>query len=162
MRSKFSLFEKVRDFIARTFLFSLTCFISMRNDKIIRYSLAILLLIIALNAFGGGYYAMTGAKDVPLEWLIGSPFKTYFIPGLFLFVIVGGLCLFTSIAVFLRKPYDRKLSFICGILLVLWIIIQVRQIGYVSWMQPAILISAALILLLAWRLKPSNRLIPKV
>jgi len=130
---------------------------SIRKDKTIRYSLAILLLIIALNAFGGGYYALAGAKDVPLEWLKGSPFKSYIIPGLFLFIVVGGLCLFTSIALITRKLYDRTLSFICGILLILWIVIQVRLIGYVSWMQPAVVVAGIIVLLLAWQLPPSNK-----
>lgn len=130
---------------------------TMRIDRVIRYSLAILLLIIALNAFGGGYYAIAGAKDVPLEWLKGSPFKSYIIPGLFLFIVVGGLCLFTSIALFSHKPYARTLSFICGILLIVWITIQVRLIGYVSWMQPAIVVAGIIVLLLAWQLTPSNR-----
>ena len=48
-------------------------------EKIIRYSLGILLLIVAVNAFGGGYYGMAGAKDVPIEWLKGSPFRNYFV-----------------------------------------------------------------------------------
>lgn len=130
---------------------------SMRNDKIIRYSLAIILLIIALNAFGGGYYAMAGAKDFPLEWLQGGPFKSYFIPGLFLFIVIGGLCLFTSIALFSHKPYVRTLSFICGILLILWITIQVRLIGYVSWLQPAIVVAGIIVLMLALQLAPSAR-----
>ena len=37
-----------------------------------------LLLFLALNAFGGGYYGMAGAKDVPVEWLEGSPFNNFF------------------------------------------------------------------------------------
>jgi hypothetical protein len=126
--------------------------INSGKEKLIRYTLAILLFVIALNALGGGYYAMAGAKDVPMEWLEKSPFKSYFIPGLFLFVVIGGTCLFTSIAVLLRKRYGRVLSFICGVLLVIWIIIQVRIIGYVSWLQPAVVIGGVLILLLAWKI----------
>ena len=58
--------------------------------KIIRIILGTLLAIIALNALGGGFYGMMGAKEIPIEWLKGSPFKSYFIPALFLFVVVGG------------------------------------------------------------------------
>jgi len=53
----------------------------------IRYSLGALLIILAVNAFGGGYYGMAGAEGVPIEWLNGSPFPNYFIPGLFLFYL---------------------------------------------------------------------------
>ena len=34
---------------------------------------------------------MAGAENVPVEWLQGSPFHSYFIPGLFLFLTVGGI-----------------------------------------------------------------------
>ena len=42
--------------------------------KIICYTLGILLLIVALNAFAGGYYGITGDEGVLLELLEGSPF----------------------------------------------------------------------------------------
>jgi hypothetical protein len=54
-------------------------------EKVIRYTLGILLLVVTVNALGGGYYGMAGAKNIPLELLKGSPFRNYFIPGLFLF-----------------------------------------------------------------------------
>ena len=46
-------------------------------EKPVRYTLGLLLLLVAINAFGGGYYGMAGAKDVPVEWLEGSPFHNY-------------------------------------------------------------------------------------
>ena len=61
-----------------------------KQSGIIRYTLGVLLAFGALNAFGGGYYGMQGAEGVPLEWLEGSPFKDYFLPGLILFAVVGG------------------------------------------------------------------------
>jgi hypothetical protein len=62
-----------------------------------RYVLGSLLAFGALNAFAGGYYGMSGAEDVPKEWLEGSPFDDYFIPGLVLFVVVGGSSLAATI-----------------------------------------------------------------
>src|SRR4051812_27480018 len=49
-----------------------------------RWILGSLLLLVALNAFGGGYYGMAGAPNVPTEWLEGSPFTSYFLPSLIL------------------------------------------------------------------------------
>jgi hypothetical protein len=121
--------------------------------KITRISLGILLFIIAINAFGGGYYGMAGAEAVPTEWLEGSPFKTYFLPALFLFAVVGGSCLVASISAFGNFVQTRVLSISCGCLLLLWITAQVLIIGYVSWMQPAIFISAIIIIFLANSLK---------
>ena len=56
-----------------------------RSDSLIRRSLGTLLLLVALNAFGGGWYGMAGADAVPISWLEGSPFRDYFIPSMILF-----------------------------------------------------------------------------
>jgi hypothetical protein len=118
--------------------------------KALRITNGILLAFIALNAFGGGYYGMSGAPDVPLEWLQGSPFTSYFLPGLFLFLIVGGTCTVGAIALFRNSMNARRVSFVCGSLLIAWIVVQVTIIGYVSWMQPAIFISGAFIITTTW------------
>lgn len=115
-------------------------------------ALGILLLFLALNAFGGGYYGMAGAKDVPVEWLEGSPFNNYFLPALILFVIVGGSSLTASLLVFRKHKKARTASFISAAIVLGWIVIQVAIIGYVSWMQPAIAILGCLILLLTYKL----------
>jgi hypothetical protein len=125
---------------------------SHRREKFIRYTLGILLLFVAINAFAGGYYGMVGAKNVPTEWLKGSPFHNYFVPSLFLFVCVGGLSLYAGIAVFRRHRMARIAAFICGTIILLWLAAQVAIIGYVSWMQPATAVAALIILFLTWQL----------
>jgi hypothetical protein len=127
--------------------------------KLVQYTLGSLLFLLAVNAFGGGYYALAGAKDIPIEWLEGSPFSDYFIPGLFLFLIIGGSALLAGIAVFSRRRLARKAAFFCGIIVLLWITMQVSIIGYVSWMQPATTIAAIAILILAWQLPKYEHLI---
>jgi hypothetical protein len=122
------------------------------TENITQYTLGTLLLLVALNAFGGGYYGLSGAETVPTEWLKGSPFRNYFIPSLFLFVVVGGSALFAAIAVFRRHRMAHKAAFICGIIILLWVTVQVVIIGYVSWMQPTTAIAALVILFLTWRL----------
>ena len=117
-----------------------------------RASLGGLLAFVALNAFGGGWYGLAGARDVPLEWLAGSPFTSYFIPSLFLFVVVGGVCTVAAIAVFASWRSARRLVMTAGILLLGWIAAQVAFIGYVSWLQPAVVFAGLLILALAARL----------
>jgi hypothetical protein len=114
-----------------------------------RYMLGSLLLLMAINAFGGGFYAMAGAKDVPVEWLKESPFPDYFIPGLFLFLVIGGSALLAAVVVFSRHRLARRAALFCGVIVLLWILIQVIIIGYVSWMQPATAVAATLILVLA-------------
>jgi hypothetical protein len=117
--------------------------------KSIRFILGFLEGFLALNAFGGGFYGMAGAESVPVELLEGSPFTTYFLPGLFLFVAVGGTMLLASISVFARWRNARTLSLVAALIALTWIVVQVIIIGYISWMQPAVAVMALLILLLA-------------
>ena len=123
------------------------------QSRAIRYGLGGLLALVALNAFGGGYYGVTGAQGVPREWLVGSPFSSYFIPGLFLFVVIGGSFLAAAIAVFSHDRSARRLSVLVGVLVLAWIAIQIAIIGYVSWMQPATALAGVLVLVLAPRLR---------
>ena len=95
---------------------------------------------------------MSGAKGVPVEWLQGSPFSDYTVPSLILFVIVGGSFLTAAIAVFARARIARASALIAGVIVLIWIAVQIAIIGYVSWMQPATTIGGVLILSLAWLL----------
>lgn len=120
------------------------------HPRFIRYALGGLLAFGALNAFAGGYYGLSGAKGVPLEWLEGSPFTSYFIPSLILFVALGGSFLLAAIAVFAGIRRARLAAFIVDAILFIWLGVEVAMIGYVSWMQPATAACGAAILLLAW------------
>jgi hypothetical protein len=128
----------------------------IRYNHVIRYLLAALLTFGAINAFAGGYYGLSGANGVPLEWLAGSPFSDYFIPSLILFVVVGGVFSFAAIAVFMRSRLARVSAFVAGTVVLVWIGVQLAIIGYVSWMQPTTLLAGVFVLILAWLL-PTNR-----
>jgi hypothetical protein len=114
-----------------------------------RYLLGGLLAFGALNAFGGGFYGLAGAEGVPLELLEGSPFRTYFVPSLILVVVVGGSFLLAAIAVFARLRIARVSARGAGVVVLIWIVVQVSIIGYVSWLQPATAIGGLLILVLS-------------
>lgn len=123
-----------------------------RRERL-RYLLGTLLGIVAVNAMGGGYYGIVGAKGVPTEWLAGSPFNSYLVPSLVLFVVVGGSCLLAAIALFARWPIDRTAAFTSGVVLFVWIVVQLIVIGYVSWLQPTVFAVALAVLFLTTRLR---------
>ena len=125
----------------------------MRRDPI-RWILGGLLAFLALNAFGGGYYGLSGAPGVPTEWLAGSPFQSYFVPSLILFVVVGGAFLTAAIAVFANARWRRLAVAAAVVIVAAWLAVQVAIIGYVSWMQPVTAIAAAIVAVLAARLPP--------
>lgn len=118
----------------------------------VRHALGILLVVGALSAFAGGVYAMTGAPGVPLEWLERSPFVDYRIPGLILFVAVGGAFLVAAVAVLGRARFASVAATAAAAVVLVWLAVQIAFIGWVSWLQPATLAAAVAILLLAARL----------
>jgi hypothetical protein len=124
------------------------------KDKVwIRMTLGTLLAFLALNAFGGGVYGMMGAEGVPAEMLKGSPFSSYLVPSIVLFVVVGGSMLASSVLVFRRWRHAQwAVALSMGIVFV-WLAVQVSIIGYTSWLQPAVAIAAIIVLLL-------NRFLP--
>jgi len=130
---------------------------SSLSQNIIRIVLGVLLAFVALNAFGGGYYGMSGSENIPLEWLEGSPFSSYFIPGLILFMVIGGLFLFASVAMFARFRIARPASFIAVLAVFIWLAVQVAIIGYISWMQPVTAAVALVILFLTWMLPKTDK-----
>ncbi len=119
---------------------------TIRNRRNI---LGIILLLIAVNAFAGGWYGLAGAEGLPVEWLDGSPFETYRVPSLFLLIIIGGLSLFSAVALFGNKQFAFRAALISGIVLAFWIMVQVWIIGLVSWMQPVTFVAALLVILLS-------------
>ena len=120
----------------------------MKTLKVIQYLLGNLLAFMGINAFGGGIYGMMGAKDIPLEWLDGTPFHNFFIPSLILFLIVGGSFLLASIAVFIGHRYAVLVSIFSLLVVYIWLCVQILMIGSVSFLQPATACMASLILLL--------------
>lgn len=118
-----------------------------------RWSLVAVLALVALNAFAGGYYGMTGAEHVPTEWLAGSPFETYLVPSIILFVVVGGAFALAAVAVSTRRRYARVAAAVAAGVGVAWLTTQVAIIGYVSWMQPATAAAIVVVTLLVLRLR---------
>ena len=121
----------------------------------VRRVLIALLVVGALNAFGGGIYGMTGARGVPLSWLERSPFESYFGPSLILFFVVGGWMAMAAAALLARFPAARAAALAAGVVLLGWIVVQVAMIGWVSWLQP---VSAAvgLVLMVLASLLPAD------
>ena len=93
---------------------------------------------------------------MPREWLAGSPFADYVIPSLVLVLVVGGSLLIAAVAVLARLRTARLTAYAAAAILLIWIVVQVAIIGYVSWMQPATIAVAVLILVLARRLPPAS------
>ena len=120
-----------------------------------RLVLACLLALGAINAAGGAWYGLAGARGIPLEWLAGSPFEDYFVPSFVLLVVVGGSLLAAAIAVFRGSQTARRAASFAGATLAIWICAQVVILGFVSWLQPITAVGALAVLALARALPPT-------
>ena len=102
----------------------------------LRTTLIVLEIIIGVAAVGGGVYALTGAAAVPREYLQGTPFRSYFVPGLVLIIVVGGSMLLAATLLLIEASLARIVSLEAGVILIAWIGMQVSLIGYRHWLQP--------------------------
>jgi hypothetical protein len=71
-----------------------------------------------------------------LNWLEGTPFKSYLIPGIVLFSVNGIGNTSGAIASGKKHKYSPEAGLILGMFMMLWIISQVAWIGYKSFLQP--------------------------
>lgn len=103
-----------------------------------RRLIAIIDAVVAVNAFGGMTYALRGAESVPSEWLEGSPFGSYRVPGVYLGTVVGGSCLLAAWAAARDDRRARPVAAASSAVMLTWIAAQLAIIGYRSPLQPAV------------------------
>jgi hypothetical protein len=91
-------------------------------------------LILSIGALGGGMILMLAPRGeimpLPLTALAGSPFDTYFVPGLILFGVLGLGPLVAARLAWLRHPLAPAASFVTGAALLIWVGVEVAIIGY--------------------------------
>src|SRR4051794_33454590 len=103
-----------------------------------RRAIAAIAACVGINALGGMAYALGGAEAVPREWLEGTPFRSYTIPGLYLGVVVGGSCL-AAAGLAARDDHRARIAALASAaVMTSWIAAQVAAIGYRSPLQPVI------------------------
>ena len=112
--------------------------------KKLYYILGTLQAVTAIGAIpaGIGYLTDTSgqAMGASVELLANSPLKSFLLPGLFLLFINGLANLGGSVLSITRNRYAGHTGLVLGILLSLWIIIQVVWISLTSFLQPLFLV----------------------
>lgn len=98
----------------------------------------LLLVLFLLNGLGGvlgGIGVMKEILPFPEVWLQGTPFHSYFIPGLILCVVVGGSQLAAAFVLIWRYSAARTTSLLAGIILTGWMAGELRLIGFQAPIQ---------------------------
>lgn len=97
--------------------------------KILRILLIGLVAFLALTTIAGGIGLITGAIATPIEYLAGSPFSDFTIPGLSLSILVGGAATLATILLLRRHPFALFASVAAGVGIIIFEIVEVMVIG---------------------------------
>ena len=98
------------------------------KHKIVRITLIIIELFVGLWAVIGGVGLVTRTIPflrMPVEYLQGTPFRDYTIPGLLLLLVVGGSFLFAAATLLRRREVGLLASALAGIILVGFEVVEV-------------------------------------
>ncbi|MBN1461071.1 MAG: hypothetical protein JXA57_16210 [Armatimonadetes bacterium] len=79
-----------------------------------RPALIVLDVIIGLLGIGGGIATATGADPFPQEWIAGTPFNSYLIPGIILTLAVGGAAAAAAVGMLRRAGWGPLASVFAG------------------------------------------------
>jgi hypothetical protein len=129
----------------------------------------ILIVLLFFLGFGG---IISGAMlfsvsdgsllGMSVDLLKGSPFPNFLIPGLILFLFIGVFQLFVGYGLVTNKTWVGPdvinpfkgyywawtASWVAGIIMLTWIIVETTLLGYISILQPLILVLGLLIIAL--------------
>jgi hypothetical protein len=97
--------------------------------KILHISLVSLTLFLALSGFAGGVGLLAKLNAPPVSQLTGTLFKDWTIPGLSLFLIVGGSALFAAILLLRKSKFALLFSATAGIIIMFFEFVEVLVIG---------------------------------
>jgi hypothetical protein len=124
--------------------------------SVIRWVLIGLHAVLGVAAVGAGQAFVRNPSGAALgmtaDWLDGSPFPDFRLPGLFLAVVIGGANLLTAVLLWRRYPVSPLASLGTGGLLVTWVAIQTAVIGFRHWSQGIWWVTFVVVTVLAARL----------
>jgi len=122
----------------------------MSPHQATRITLLFVEAFVAVTAFAGGIALMLGAliPDLssvitpPAEYLEGSPFQSYLVPGLVLATVLGGVHAIAFVLLLRRRPSALFAAAAAGYAALIWIFVQMMVIPF-SFLQAAYFIAGA-------------------
>lgn len=115
-----------------------------------RVGLAVLDGFLGLTAAAGGLCLLLRVPYVtpPTDLLAGSPFGDYTIPGLALFILVGGGALLATLLVLNHAPLGPAFSALAGLMILVFEAVELAVIGF-TWLLAFYVLLGCLIFALA-------------
>lgn len=113
-----------------------------RTFHFARVSLLVLLALVAVTAIAGGIALIVGALNPqlatvlnpPVDYLTGTPFSSYLVPGLVLALVIGGLHAVAFALGIRRNELDLLGAAVAGMALLIWVFVQMIYIPF-SFLQ---------------------------
>ena len=130
------------------------------KSKLMIFFLGVVQAFIGITAIAGGLRLVSnpnGLPDVPLEWLVNSPFTNYFFPGLVLLIVIGFGYIVSCTVTFLRKRYSGNMAALLGICLILYMTLEVWFVGLRNFLQPLYFVLGVIVLILGLKLVKSAK-----
>jgi hypothetical protein len=132
----------------------------MKSTNILPFGTAALLLFVGIAAVAGGLGVLLDPSGeslgVSVDLLINSPFKNFLIPGIVLFTIIGLTNLLVSFLTFKQHLLSGGAAIILGFIMIIWIVLQVYWIGWLTSLQPIFLIIGFAEIILGYVLHSRN------
>jgi hypothetical protein len=108
---------------------------STRTPLTVSGRILLVFFFIGLGAIVGSIGVMNELMPFPEVWLQGTPFHTYFFPGLILCLIVGGSQLVAAFILLWHDSVARMASLIAGLALTGWMAGELALIGFQAPIQ---------------------------
>ena len=131
------------------------------KEKQLLWVLILMGVFQAFNGFSGVLGGVMLVKDptgeslfMKLEWLTGTPFNDFLIPGIILLAFNGMGNLVGVIVTIAKKARRAEYAMVFGMIMMIWIITQVIMLGYLSVLQPLYFFTGLIQLILgalAWK-----------
>lgn len=136
------------------------------RERRIRIALVVVDLFAAVSAIVGAVGLVVGYMNIPLSALNGTPFADFTVPALLLGIVVGGSALVAAvIALVGPRQLETLASAGAGVVMVVWMTVEIAMIGLAIWVQVAYfavgLLMIGLAALLQWA-KPGAAIRPSL
>ena len=118
--------------------------------QLTRWALVGVELFLAVGAVYGSIGLIAGnAIDIPDDWLTGTPFGSWVLPGIFLLLVVAAPMTVAATGEVRRQRWAYAASVLAGAAQIGWIVAQWVIMQRFFFLQPAMLTAGAVVLLLA-------------
>jgi hypothetical protein len=132
----------------------------MKPTNSLTFGTAALLIFVGIGAVAGGLGVILDPSGeslgVTVDLLINSPFENFLIPGIVLFTAIGLTNLLVSFLTFKQHLLSGGATIILGFIMIIWIVLQVYWIGWLSLLQPAFLVIGFAEIILGYVLHSRN------